>query len=552
MDSTFKTVSERILKSYWDFYPALASSLGLHQYDGRLSNLSDSAIASRVAEATNHLASLKAIPADTLGADERFDLTILEVNLRREVLDYTELRIHEMNPEAMVWHIDPSPYILRDYAPLEVRAEALASALSQAPRLLEHLAAHLMKGRAARQVLEAAIDSYEGMAMYYQQDVLEALDEIESSATHAHAMRSCRLAAEAVTAFVETLKSLASTASTQFAIGADRFAKLLSTSELVDTPLDTLLEMGRQDLRRNERRLEEVASAIDADAGVRAVAEMASSRHPKADALLIETADLLEEIRRFIVEHDLIGLPSDLRCKDVKTPAFMGWSFAAMDTPGGFETEATEAYYYVNPPREEWADEQKEEWLCSFSYGILRSMSVHEAYPGHFVQYLHTRTLTSSVRRTFWSYAFAEGWAHYVEEMMIEEGFGEGDPFAELGQLQDALTRNCRLICAIEMHSGGMTVERATQFFVDHAGMEETPARAEAVRGTFDPMYLTYTLGKLMFLRLRDDYKRMKGAGFSLREFHDLALSFGEPSIPLLRAHMLEEEIRDPFQSDRC
>ncbi len=552
MTSPFESISERILRSHRDFYAAHAAALGLHQYDGGLSDLSALSIRSRVADVEGQRASPEAVPFGSLSDDDRFDHAVLAANLKRELLDYTELRVHATNPEAMLWHIDPSPYILRNYAPLETRADALANALSQVPRVTRDLATHLATGEAARPVLDAAIDSYQGMAEFYERDIAEAVAELEGTPAYDRVMDQCQLAAKAVDEFVESMRSLAASADGDFAIGADLFAKLLAISEMVDTHLDTLLRVGRQDLARNERRLEAVAKSVDREANVGAVVASAACLHPTADNLLPETADLLEEIRTFISEHYLIGLPTEFRCDVVKTPSFMDWSFAAMDTPGPFETDATESYYYVTPPRDEWTAQQKEEWLTSYSYGILRSMSVHEAYPGHFVQYLHSRAVESSVRKTFWSYAFAEGWAHYVEEVMIEEGFGDQDPFAEIGQLQEALMRNCRLICAIEMHASSMSVDQAARFFMDHAFLEETPAQAEATRGTFDPSYLKYTLGKLMFLELRGENRRLKGDDFFLREFHDRALSFGEPPIPLLRAQMLNRDIEIPFSDARC
>ena len=219
----------------------------------------------------------------------------------------------------------------------------------------------------------------------------------------------------------------------------------------------------------------------------------------------------------------------------------MRYAFAAMDSPGSLETRATESYYYVTPVEETWTDTQAEEWLSNFNYDTLRIISIHEVYPGHFVHHLHNsygRPLPL-VNRVASSYAFTEGWAHYTEEMMLETEYARGQAALRVTQLLEALVRNCRYLCALGMHTQGMTVDEATRFFMDNAYMEELPARREALRGTFDPGYLNYTLGKLMILKLREDYRREQGSAYTLKGFHDRLLSYGAPPLPLLREVML-------------
>ena len=200
-----------------------------------------------------------------------------------------------------------------------------------------------------------------------------------------------------------------------------------------------------------------------------------------------------------------------------------------MSTPGPLESRPLPARYLITDVDPKWTDKQKEEYLASLNYGQLWTTSIHEAYPGHYVQGAYLKQVNSPVRKS-WAIApgsFVEGWAHYTEQMMLEEGFGNDDPKIKMGQLADALLRLCRFVVGIREHTEGMTVEQGTIFFMQNAFMGETPSRLEAERGTFDPTYLVYTVGKLAILKLRDDYKRYRKEEFSLQDFHDRLLSNG-------------------------
>ena len=279
---------------------------------------------------------------------------------------------------------------------------------------------------------------------------------------------------------------------------------------------------------------------------------MVQKDHPTAEDLLPNAARGLEEIRDFLKAKDLITLPSEVRAQVRETlPFARATSFASMDTPGPFETKATEAYYYITPVEKDWTPKQAEEWLTAFNFPTTAVVSIHEAYPGHYVQFLHLNASKASrVGKIFSSYAFVEGWAHYTEQMMIEEGFGTqgGDKVRaakiRLAQSDEALLRVCRLCSSIMLHCQGKSVDEAAKFIEDNCHYEPKPARSEAVRGTFDPGYLNYTLGKLQILKLRADWKRQEGDKFTLKRFHDELLRHGSPPIRLLRAVML----RDPAE----
>lgn len=539
----FDAASERLLAETWEHYPSMASQLGLHDYDGRLPSISTAAIAKRTSELRQGLASLESIDTTALSVKGYYDHRILTGALRKEILELTELRWHETNPMEMLWHIDLSGYIQRDYAPLEQRVESLTLALTASPGFLAELKS-VMSGRLASPVLEASIEAFDGIASFYDRDLADATGGLTDEGLRGRFEAARASATAAAREFVEHLKALRPYADAGFAIGKDRFAALLKHGEMVDMPPERLLKIGEDDLRRNRARFTEIAAGIGTDKTPAEVMSVIAADHPDADALIRETRDMLEDIRQYLIDKDIVTVPSEVRCRTAPTPSFMRWAFAALDFPGPYEQKATETYYYVTPVEERWSDAEKEQWLTSFNYATLRAVSVHEAYPGHYVHYLHTRNADSMISRVFGAYSFWEGWAHYAEEMMVEEGY-LSEPRNALGQLMEALLRDCRLICSIKMHTQGMTVNEATRFFMDNAYLEELPARKEAARGAFDPMYLNYTLGKLMILKLREDYRSAKGDAYSLKGFHDEFLSYGAPPIPLAREMMLGEDSGD-------
>ena len=540
----FQKIVGEVLDSMWRQYPTIASNMGLHEYDGRLPDISGVALDRRVQEVGRHLESLHGIKSAALDGENYMDWQLMVSALNKELFDLKEVRLHETNPMEMLRHIEFSNYISRDYAPLDQRVKSLTRCLGGVPDYLASLRSVLGRGISAH-VLEAGAEAYEGISAFYENDLVAAVSKLEDEAIKSDFERAKDSASASVTSFVEQLRSMQTMAVEDFAIGEAKFLGLLKYGEMIELPIERLLALGKEDLAANTARLRQAARAIDASKSPSEVmAEMARG-HPSADALIAETRDMLEEIRSYLLEHDIVTVPSEIRCATVETPSFMRWAFAALDFPGPFEEKATESYYYVTPVEEGWTEDEKEQWLTSFNYPTLRSVSVHEAYPGHYVHYLHTRNAKSKLGVVYGAYSFWEGWAHYAEQMMIEEGFGRDDPRNILGQLMEALLRDCRYICAIGMHTQGMTVDEATAFFMANAFMEELPARKEAVRGTFDPMYLNYTLGKLMILRLREDYRGEQGENYSLKRFHDTFLSFGAPQIPLVREMMLQSPGRD-------
>ena len=404
-------------------------------------------------------------------------------------------------------------------------------------------------------MLEMSIESYRGMARFYRVDLRVNLDQsgnnMGNAAGDAETLakfdQARERAAQALDSFVlrleERLAELPEGVEGDFAIGSQLYSDMLAYGEGVTAPLSDIIALGQANLERNLDRLAEATAAVGPGRSIREIVGEIGRNHPTAEALIPETRSMLEDIRQSLLDFDVVSLPSEDRCQVIETPTYMRYAFAAMDSPGSLETQATESFYYVTPVEETWTATQAEEWLTNFNYDTLRIVSIHEVYPGHFVHHLHNnygRPLPL-VNRVASSYAFTEGWAHYTEEMMLETEYARGQAALQVTQLLEALVRNCRYLCALGMHTQGMTLDEATRFFMDNAYMEALPARREALRGTFDPGYLNYTLGKLMILKLREDYRREQGSAYSLRGFHDKLLSYGAPPLPLLREVMLAD-----------
>ncbi|MCI0779706.1 MAG: DUF885 domain-containing protein [Chloroflexi bacterium] len=542
-DRALDALSQRLILEYWDFYPTAGSRIGRHQYDGRLPDLSPGSLARRIEQVQISLGQVTALGSHDLSPPGLLSQQLMELFLRREHFSLTEMRPLANNPMRQVGYLNVSGYLQRDYAPLTDRLRSATQVLEQVPDFLEALDGALIQDPGLP-VLDMSIESYAGMARFYRVDLGQAAGDSVDGELQSKFDRVREEAAQSIDRFVQRLDQRKLEASPDFAIGSDLYTKMLSSGEGLDVPLAQLLDLGQANLRSNLEQLTEVAQIISPGRPVSEIAADIGRNHPTADALIPETQDMLEEIRQALIDLEVISVPAEDRCRVIETPTYMRYAFAAMDSPGSLETRATESFYYVTPVEADWTPQQQEEWLANFNYDTLRIISVHEVYPGHFVHHLHNRYRGNLplINQVATSYAFTEGWAHYTEQMILETGYAPDQPTLRFTQLLEALVRNCRYMCSLWMHTQGMTVEDATQYFMDNAYMGELPARREALRGTFDPGYLNYTLGKLMILKLREDYRREQGADYSLKGFHDRLLSYGAPALPLVRQAML----RDP------
>ena len=462
--------------------------------------------------------------------------------MRREIFTFTELRPLDNNPMRQVGFLNVSGYVRRDYAPVADRIRSATEALRTVPDFLEVLDAALVP-EIGRPVLEMSIESYAGMAGFYRKDLGNAVEGLSDQEVLGGFNQARADAASSLDRFVGRLRTRLETAGEEFAIGAPLYSAMLSHGEGLNIPLAELEAIGQANLTSNLDRVADLASEIGPGKSVPEIVAEIGSRHPSAEALVPATRDMLEGLRQTLIDLDLISVPAQDRCLVIETPTYMRYAFAAMDSAGALETWATESFYYITPVETDWTPQQQEEWLANFNYDTLEIISIHEVYPGHFVHQLHNRYGPGLplVNRVATSYAFSEGWAHYTEQMMVETEYAKGKPALQLTQALEALVRNCRYMCSIWMHTQGMTVDEATRFFEDHAYMGTLPARREAMRGTFDPGYLNYTLGKLMILKLAHDYRKEQGSAYTLKGFHDRLLSYGAPALPLLREVMLTD-----------
>lgn len=539
-DPSLERLSERLIGEHWNFYPTAGSRIGRHEFDGRLPDLTAGSIGRRKREIQRGLTDVQSLESAALSDEEQLSLRTLELFLQRELFTFDELRPLENNPMRQAGFLNVGNYVRRDYAPLQDRLRAASSVLKQVPEFLSALDSSL-RDDLSRHIVDMSVESYGGMAQFYRNELASFANKVDDKQIAADLTSSITSAATALDGFVEKLKLRAHASDNDFAIGSTLYSRMLATGEGLDIPLERIASIGQANLEENLRQLREVAASIAPDRSVQQIVDDISKTHPTAQGLIPDTRELLEDIRHALMDHDIVSLPSEDRCQVIETPTYMRYAFAAMDSAGALETEATESFYYVTPVEDHWTPEQAEEWLSKFDYNTLKIISIHEVYPGHFVHHLHNRygRPLPLVNRVATSYAFTEGWAHYTEQMMLETDYGVGRPELQLTQLLEALVRNCRYVCSVAMHTGDMTVDEATKFFMENAFMAEYPSRREALRGTFDPGYLNYTLGKLMILKLRDDYRRERNGDYSLKGFHDRLLSYGAPPLPLLRNVML-------------
>ena len=544
MSQNFAGLGESILKSYLEMHPGLARYyIGLHEYDGKMPDVSRQGIENWLATSRQQLADLNGLDRSALSEQEKFDADLLHHNLEAGIFELADHREWENSPLFYAGSLALHSYLSRNYASLEERVAAMTEQQKQIPAFLK-VARENLKPPFARPLLEVSIMALQGEIRQRQTEV-----ETVSRSPHLSAVlqresaRANREAIAAIQELVDFLKEQQAVAHDNFALGRENYKKMLRYGELIEMPLEEVLAAGERNLQENFAAINALAKEIDPSASLSEIKARFDKQHPTNAELIPYTQGLLENIREYLVARDLITIPNDNRATVAPTPASQRWSFASMAASGPFE-KSNESFYFVTPPEDEWSPERAEDWMKVFNYGNLEDISIHEVYPGHFVHFQHIHLAPSRVTKVLLmsSPCHFEGWAHYAEQMMLEQGYGKNDPAIRLAQLTWALVRNCRYIASIKMHTPSMSVEEATRLFMDYAGLAEGPARAEALRGTFDPGYFSYTLGKLMFLKLRDDLSERDGDKFSLKAFHDACVGNGAPPIPLLRKKLLGEE----------
>jgi uncharacterized protein (DUF885 family) len=553
-EESVTALADEYIAGYYAWRPAAAVALGWHEFDGRSPDWSRASVERETARLQAWEKRLEAAPPATETNDERIDRKLLLASVQGELWSMTQESSFFRQPMTYANAADVNIYIARSWAPLPDRVRSLTAVLRQVPTLIaagkENLAPVL-----ARPFVELAMEIAKDSADFLGGDLVEAVKGVTEPAVRAPFDMANAQAIAALKDYANWLEGeRLPSADGSYALGREKYVAMLQTSELIEFTPERILEIGTKALRREQETFAAAARIIDPTKKAQDVFQEIQRDHPTEQSLISDTSRNLETIRQFLIDHNIVTLPSELRAVVEPTPKYLrAMTFASMDTPGPFEMKANEAYYYVTPVEPEWPAAQKEEWLTAFNYYTTDIVSVHEAYPGHYVQFLHLNaSAASKVRKIFGSYAYIEGWAHYCEQMLVDEGFGASDGLQKqsdpiraakfrLAQSDEALLRLCRLCVSLGLHTQGMTVDEATKFFRDNCYYEEKTARQEAMRGTYDPGYLYYSLGKMQILKLREDYRKQEGDAFSLQKFHDQMLDHGMPPIRLLREILLKE-----------
>lgn len=536
--SPFDALVDRYFDDQFRLHPSRATAAGFHHpYDSQLEDYSEKAIEEQIAVAERYLGEFGKMPV----SDER-ELVISSI--KADLLSLQNIRPQETNPDLYSSGVTASIFglISRKFAPPEDRLRSVIAREGKIPQVFAN-ARRVLKNP-PKIYTEVALEQLPGNESFFTHDVRAAFTEVNDKDLLAHFEKSNNAVIEALKSYESWLKAeLLPRSNGDFRIGADNYRKKLLYEEMVDVPLDRLLEIGYANLRANQQELAAVCKKIDGSKTLQQIAEQLERDHPAPGQLLQSFRDTLGGLIDFINTHHIIGIPSETRPILEETPPFeRALTTASMDTPGPYEKVAAEAYFNVTLPEKNWSAKQTEEFMTAFNRGTIVTTAIHEAYPGHYVQLLWFQKVQSKVRKLIGCGTNIEGWAHYTEQMMLDEGYGNDDPRLRAGQLLDALLRNCRYIVGIEMHTGKMTYEQGIEFFIREGYMSRAYAERETKRGTSDPTYLVYTLGKLEILKLRDDYRKKMGANFSLEQFHNEFVKQGGIPIKLIRHAMLGEE----------
>ena len=547
LTTRFNQIADEYLKGYYSFNPTEATAAGLHEYDSRLESRSKDGIAREVRRLRDTVSLLMRISPAALAEDARYDYLVLLSHARSQLLELQDIRM---------WQRDPNLYnrlaaasvdniLKRNYAPVEQRLSAVLLREREIERLLSEARANLESP--PRIYTETAIAQVRGSIDYFSRVVPQMIERAGGSRLNAARKSEFETTnnsvINALRSFDEWLSNnLLPRSNGNFAIGEENYRRKLLYDEMVETPIAQLIAEGERELRRTQEEMRLLAEEIAPGRNIQTVLRSLGQNHPAADGLVGDTRAELDRIRAFVRTKNIMTPPMSENLTVAETPEYArSTSFASMDAPGAFERVATESYFYVTPPDPQWDERRKEEHLSFYNRYSLPIIAIHEVYPGHYYQHLALKQQRSRVRTALASASFVEGWAHYCEQMMLDEGFGGNNPKLRFAQLNAALLRLCRYLVGLHLHTQGMSYEQGVDFFMREGYQERVNAEREARRGTLDPTYLVYTLGKMQIMKLREEYRARMGASFKLGEFHDRLLSYGMPPVKIIRLAMLGE-----------
>jgi len=538
---------------YFHYAPTAGTLAGYHQYDTQLENLSRASIDAEIAALKDFEKRVEAVPEAPLDQTTRGDRALVLNSIESQLLTLETIRPWEKNPDNYSSTCASAAFALmeRKFASPDERLRSLIARERQMPALFVAARANLKNP--PRIFTEIAIEQLPDIVSFFSHDVPLAFAEVKDPALLAEFQQSNAAVIAGLKDYQAWLKSdVLPRSGGDFRIGADAFQKKLAYDEMVDLPLPKLLEIGWANMRANQEHFRQIAAELEPGKDPHVVLEELGAMHPAPDQLMAAFRNTFDSVIGFIQSHHIVTIPSDVRPTLEETPPFMrATTTASMDTPGPFETRATEAYFNVTLPDASMTPAEVEGYMHGFNVGTVISTAVHETYPGHYIQFLWVPQAPSRVRKLLGCNTNAEGWAHYTEQMMLDQGYGQPGTgakdareakFIRLGQLQDALLRNARFIVGIEMHTGSMTMEQAEEFFQKEGYQSRENAVVETKRGTGDPTYLYYTLGKIEIQKLRADMEKKEGKNFNLQKFHDDFLRQGFPPIKIVRQALLGDD----------
>ena len=541
-DGQFADLADRYFKeAVFPYDPVSATADGFHEYDTQLATSSPIEVEQEIAVLHRYEKEVSAFDPRGLSEFVTANRELVLSQIRGTLLELESIRMWEKNPDLYSSGASNAIFVLmaRSFAPEAARLKSVIARERRIPLLLHSARENLIDP--PKIYTEVALEQLPGNIDFFRKDVPAAFKHVTDRTLLDEFQKTNQLVIDELTDYSDYLKAdVLPRSHGDFRIGAENYSKKLLYDEMVDTPLDRLLAIGFENLRQNQEAFRRVAAQIDPKKTPQQILEELEKDHPAPDQLLAAFRNVLVGLRDWIEAHHIITIPSQVLPIVEETPPFeRALTFASMDTPGPYEIAAKEAFFNVTLPEPNWPKEEVEEHMEAFNRGTIISTAVHEVYPGHYTQFLWLKQVPTKVRKLIGCSTNAEGWAHYSEQMMLDEGYGNGDLRLRLGQLQDALLRNARYIVGIEMHTGKMTYDQGIDFFVKEGYQTRANAERETKRGTSDPTYLYYTLGKLEILKLRADYKAMKGSAFSLEEFHNEFMQQGYPPIKIVRRALL-------------
>jgi uncharacterized protein (DUF885 family) len=535
---TFAEMADNHFEAAFRFSPNWATGAGIHTYDDQLATRSEQSIRDRIAELKVLKGQFEGLPKDKLDHFTQLDRELILSNINADLLDLEELENWKKNPDGYSSGASENLFglIKRDFAPIDERLKSVIAREKLIPELLASGKNNL--NNPPKIFTEVALEQMPGTIEFFEKTVPEAVAGAKDQALLAEFKATNAKCIEALKDYHTFLKNdLLPRSKGDFALGKARYRKKLLFEEMVDAPIEVLLVRGEKELKRLQEELVATAQAIDPNKTPLEVMKANSADHPKPAELLDSVKAVLAQLKT--ASQPIVTIPKGEDLQVEETPPFWrALSFASMDAPGPFEEKAKEAFYNVTLPEKDWPAKKVEEHMQAFSRMDVLNTSVHEAYPGHYVQGLWVRQAPSPARKLIGCSSNSEGWAHYCEEMMVPY-VAKGDNKFKLAMLQDALLRCCRYLVGIKMHTQDMTVEQGIAFFEKEGFQEHANAERETKRGTMDPTYCVYTLGKMQIKQLRDDYEKAKGTAFSLKEFHNNFLAQGAPPIKIVREALL-------------